>query len=57
MAFITITDGDGIIDLTVFSETYQKLLTLPKTFLYVFNVSKNQYKDKITYIINEVKNI
>lgn len=57
MAFITITDGDGIIDLTIFSETYQKLLTLPKTFLYVFNVSKNQYKDKITYIINEVKNI
>ena len=55
MAFLTISDGDQELDVTLFSNEYESYLKLAKSKLYIVEVEKNIYREKKTYIVKRIQ--
>ncbi len=57
MAFLTVDDGQNQIELTLFSNHYEKYKDILDDKIKLFEVKENKFNDKITYIIEKMYTI
>ncbi|MFU8793611.1 MAG: DNA polymerase III subunit alpha [Acholeplasmataceae bacterium] len=55
MAFITIDDGNDTLDITLFHETLRRFETLFSKDVMVFNIRKNMFNQKTTFVLNDLR--
>lgn len=56
MAFLKISNGLETLSVTVFTNLYNKFLNLEKTNYYIIELSPNEYKNKLTFIAENIIN-
>lgn len=54
MAFVTLDDGSTSIETTMFTETYEKYKDLLGQSVHIFELKQNTFKNKVSYIINQI---
>lgn len=57
MAFLKVTDGKESYDVTVFPKTFASQHDLKAKSFYKILVKKNIYNNKVSYIVNQIKNL
>ena len=55
MAFATLDDGIETIEATMFSDVYQKYMTLSRPSIVEVMLQPNRYQNKQTYVVKDIK--
>lgn len=55
MAFVTLDDGIETIEATMFSDVYQKYMTLSRPSIVEVMLQPNTYQNKQTYVVKDIK--
>ena len=57
MAFIKVSDELSTVDLTVFTNQYNNFQRLKDEEYLIFNISQNEYNNRITYIVQDITKV
>ena len=57
MAFIKVSDELSSVDLTVFTNQYNNFQRLKDEEYLIFNISQNEYNNRITYIVQDITKV